>query len=148
MSSLLVQCHPELSKSKQKHLCGIEDCNKLPIKACIHAAQNKLILLRVVIQVLFCEQARTAVSGSQVPDLLNNIKILLVTHGEDPSKLLPLLSTTTTDYNWSISRTKSPKSKISTLQMNLAEEENNMDNVNDETSLRSSKLKNFCYIPI
>ncbi|KAF6137160.1 hypothetical protein GIB67_030924 [Kingdonia uniflora] len=145
---IYLKCHPELSKSERKRLCRILDCKKLSIKACMHAAQNELLPLRVVVQVLFCEQARAAVSGGQVPDLPNNIKALLVTHGEDPSKLLPPLSTTATDDNWSVSGTKSPKSKISTLRMKLAEEENDMDDVNDDTASRSSKLKNFCYIPV
>ncbi|KAF6169290.1 hypothetical protein GIB67_013720 [Kingdonia uniflora] len=120
----------------------------LSIKACIHAAQNDLLPLRVVVQVLFCEQARAFVSCGQVPDLPNNIKTLLVTHKEVPSKLLLPLSTTTTDNNWSISGTKSPNYKISTLRMKLAEEENDKDDVNDDTASRSFKLKNFCYIPV
>ncbi|KAF6135774.1 hypothetical protein GIB67_028630 [Kingdonia uniflora] len=90
----------------------------------------------------------SAVIGGQVPDLPNNIKALLVTHGEDPSKLLPPLCTTATYDNWSILGTKLPKSKILTLRMKLAEEENAMDDVNDDTASRSSKLKNLCYIPV
>ena len=43
----------------------------------MHAAQNELLPLRVVVQVLFFEQARAAQAGGKVTDLPTNIKALL-----------------------------------------------------------------------
>ena len=58
--------HPNLSKGERKKLCRILDCKKLSVEACMHAAQNEMLPLRMVVQVLFFEQAR---SGSQVTNL-------------------------------------------------------------------------------
>ncbi|QHO39621.1 hypothetical protein HN51_005824 [Arachis hypogaea] len=43
-----LKAHPELNKSKRKRLCRILDCKKLSMEACMHAAQNELLPLRVV----------------------------------------------------------------------------------------------------
>uniref|UniRef100_A0A0V0GY21 Putative ovule protein n=1 Tax=Solanum chacoense TaxID=4108 RepID=A0A0V0GY21_SOLCH len=45
--------HPGLNKSERKRLCRILDCKKLSMDVCMHAAQNELLPLRVVVQVLF-----------------------------------------------------------------------------------------------
>ncbi|KAL2510292.1 BTB/POZ domain-containing protein [Forsythia ovata] len=45
--------HPELKKSERKRLCRILDCKKLSMETCLHAAQNEMLPLRVVVQVLF-----------------------------------------------------------------------------------------------
>ncbi|CAM6100855.1 unnamed protein product [Calypogeia fissa] len=70
--------HPGLSKSDRKRVCRLMDCKKLSMDACVHAAQNERLPLRVVVQVLFFEQVRTAMSGGlSVQDLPNGIKALL-----------------------------------------------------------------------
>jgi NPH3 family len=71
------QMHPGLGKGERKKLCRILDCKKLSVEACMHAAQNEMLPLRTVVQVLFFEQARSAISGSQVTNLPNGIKALL-----------------------------------------------------------------------
>lgn len=54
------------------------DCKKLSMDACVHAAQNERLPLRVVVQVLFFEQVRTAMTGGIiVQDLPSSIKALL-----------------------------------------------------------------------
>ncbi|KAJ6812839.1 BTB/POZ domain-containing protein NPY2-like [Iris pallida] len=56
--------HPDLSKSERKKLCCLMDCRKLSVDACSHAVQNERLPLRVVVQLLFFEQARaSAASG-------------------------------------------------------------------------------------
>ncbi len=55
------------------------------MEACMHAAQNELLPLRVVVQVLFFEQARAAVAGGKVTELPSNLRALLATQGIDPS---------------------------------------------------------------
>ncbi|KAI5071578.1 hypothetical protein GOP47_0014207 [Adiantum capillus-veneris] len=70
--------HPGLSKSERKKLCKLMDCKKLSMDACMHAAQNERLPLRVVVQVLFYEQVRTAMAGGiLISDLPNNVKSLL-----------------------------------------------------------------------
>lgn len=81
----------------------------------MHAAQNEMLPLRVVVQVLFFEQARAATSGGKATELPSNIKALLAARSNQ-SKTAP-------DDQWSISGLKSPKSDISTLKMKLAEDE-------------------------
>lgn len=52
------QAHPTLSEHERKRLCRVMDCQKLSVDACMHAAQNERLPLRVVIQVLFSEQIK------------------------------------------------------------------------------------------
>jgi len=114
----------------------------------MHAAQNELLPLRLVVQVLFFEQARAASSGGKVTNISNNIKALLTSYGIDPSKHASQLSTSTSihaDDNWSVNGFKSPKS---TLRMKLAEDD--LDENNDVSSNgigRSSRFKGFCSLP-
>ncbi|CAA7407524.1 unnamed protein product [Spirodela intermedia] len=50
-----------------KRLCRVMDCQKLSMDACMHAAQNERLPLRVVVQVLFSEQVKlsSAVAGGE-----------------------------------------------------------------------------------
>ncbi|KAK7351345.1 hypothetical protein VNO77_10723 [Canavalia gladiata] len=54
--------HPDLTKSEKKKLCGLMDVRKLTAGASMHAAQNERLPLRVVVQVLFFDQARASAS--------------------------------------------------------------------------------------
>lgn len=70
--------HPSLTKSERKKICSFMDCKKLSMDACVHAAQNERLPVRVVVQVLFFEQVRTATSGGLLlSDLPSNVKALL-----------------------------------------------------------------------
>ncbi|KAI4314397.1 hypothetical protein L6164_027310 [Bauhinia variegata] len=149
---IYLKAHPELNKSERKRLCRILDCKKLSMEACMHAAQNELLPLRVVVQVLFFEQARAAKAGGKVTDLPSNIKALLAAHGIDPSKHAATLSTTTSihgDDQWStVSGFKSPKSRTSTLRMKLAEDDDLDENdIPRDGVARTSKFKAFCALP-
>ncbi|KAJ6289283.1 hypothetical protein OIU76_025154 [Salix suchowensis] len=53
-----LKAHPTLSEHERKRLCRVMDCQKLSIDACVHAAQNERLPLRVVVQVLFSEQVK------------------------------------------------------------------------------------------
>ncbi|XP_043707346.1 BTB/POZ domain-containing protein At1g67900-like [Telopea speciosissima] len=146
---IYLKAHPNLNKSERKRLCRILDCKKLSMEACMHAAQNELLPLRVVVQVLFFEQARAAMAGGQVADLPNNIKALLATQEHDPARHPPPLDSNTTglvDDEWSVSGLKSPKSNLSTLRMKLAEDDNEMgeNDVQQDGNGKASKLKAFC----
>ncbi|MCL7040229.1 hypothetical protein MKW94_015478 [Papaver nudicaule] len=53
-----LKAHPTLSEHERKRLCRVMDCQKLSIDACMHAAQNERLPLRIVVQVLFSEQIK------------------------------------------------------------------------------------------
>ncbi|KAL5705893.1 26S proteasome regulatory subunit 6B [Ranunculus cassubicifolius] len=53
-----LKAHPALSEHERKRLCRVMDCQKLSIDACMHAAQNERLPLRIVVQVLFSEQVK------------------------------------------------------------------------------------------
>jgi hypothetical protein len=138
--------HPNLSKSERKRLCRVLECKKLSMETCMHAAQNELLPLRVVVQVLFFEQARAATSGGQMTDLPSNIKALLAAHG-DPSRVQGSLRMgSKKDDQWSVSAgLKSPKSTtLSTLRMKLDEDDDELD---ENYMGKSSAVKALCSLP-
>ncbi|XP_057529251.1 BTB/POZ domain-containing protein At1g67900 isoform X2 [Amaranthus tricolor] len=141
-----LKAHPELTKGERKRLCRVLDCKKLSMEACMHAAQNELLPLRLVVQVLFFEQARSVMASGKVADIPPNIKALLAAQDDDSSRPTGALSTTTTvpgaEDQWSVSGLKSPKSKISTLKMKLVEDE-----LQENGIAKGLKLKNLCSIP-
>ncbi|CAD6250616.1 unnamed protein product [Miscanthus lutarioriparius] len=53
-----LKAHPTLTEHERKLLCRVMDCQKLSLDACMHAAQNERLPLRVVVQVLFSEQVK------------------------------------------------------------------------------------------
>ncbi|CAA0807455.1 Root phototropism protein 3 [Striga hermonthica] len=53
-----LKAHPTLTEHERKRLCRVMDCQKLSMDACMHAAQNERLPLRVVVQVLFSEQVK------------------------------------------------------------------------------------------
>ncbi|XP_051151365.1 BTB/POZ domain-containing protein NPY1-like [Andrographis paniculata] len=59
--------HPSLAKSERKRLCGLMDVKKFTTDMTMHVAQNELLPLRTVVQVLFFEQVRstTAAAGRE-----------------------------------------------------------------------------------
>ncbi|KAK4373176.1 hypothetical protein RND71_008560 [Anisodus tanguticus] len=114
--------HPGLKKNDRKRLCRMLDCKKLSMDVCMHAAQNELLPLRVVVQVLFFEQARATMSGGHVTELPSNIKALL----DDTSKTSASFTNVSNDDQWSTS------GKISTLKIKLTEDhldENYVDGI-------------------
>ncbi|KAH7845318.1 hypothetical protein Vadar_000584 [Vaccinium darrowii] len=52
--------HPNLTKTERKKICGLMDVKQLTMDASTHAAQNELLPLRVVVQVLYSEQLKAA----------------------------------------------------------------------------------------
>lgn len=147
-----MQAHPELNKTERKRLCRVLDCKKLSMKSCTHAAQNDLLPLRLVVQVLFFEQARASASDGKLTKMPSNIKALLTAYGIDPSTHAAQLSTTTsinTDESWNANSFKAPKStKNSTLRMKI--DEDDFDESNDvvcDGFGRNSRFKGFCSHP-
>ncbi|XP_042519194.1 root phototropism protein 3-like [Macadamia integrifolia] len=65
-----LKAHPTLSEHERKRLCRVMDCQKLSMDACMHAAQNERLPLRVVVQVLFSEQVKisNAIANSSLKE--------------------------------------------------------------------------------
>lgn len=65
-----LKAHPTLTEHERKRLCRVMDCQKLSIDACMHAAQNERLPLRIVVQVLFSEQVKisNAIANSSLKD--------------------------------------------------------------------------------
>ncbi|PWA98561.1 phototropic-responsive NPH3 family protein [Artemisia annua] len=148
---IYLKAHPNLNKTERKRICRILDCKKLSMEVCMHAAQNELLPLRVVVQVLFFEQARAAMAGGQLTDLPSNIKALLAAQ-ENASRAPGSISTNRSmvqpEDQWSVSGFKSPKSNLSTLRMKLAEDDDLDDNFHEGmTKADSSKVKQLCSLP-
>ncbi|MQL75536.1 hypothetical protein Taro_007923 [Colocasia esculenta] len=59
-----------LTEHERKRLCRVMEYQKLSIDACMHAAQNERLPLRVVVQVLFSEQVKisNAIASSSLKD--------------------------------------------------------------------------------
>uniref|UniRef100_J3LYW6 NPH3 domain-containing protein n=1 Tax=Oryza brachyantha TaxID=4533 RepID=J3LYW6_ORYBR len=55
-----LRMHPEMDKSSRKKLCRVLNCRKLSEKSSMHAAQNELLPLRVVVQGLRRAASRVA----------------------------------------------------------------------------------------
>ncbi|KAK2971808.1 hypothetical protein RJ640_018497 [Escallonia rubra] len=82
-----LKAHPTLSEHERKRLCRVMDCQKLSIDACMHAAQNERLPLRIVVQVLFSEQVKISnaiantslkeAGESQYQPMVSNRKTLL-----------------------------------------------------------------------
>jgi hypothetical protein len=45
--------HPTMTEHERKKLCRVMDCQRLSLDACLHAAQNERLPLRVVVQVVW-----------------------------------------------------------------------------------------------
>nr|GMD19488.1 BTB/POZ domain-containing protein At1g67900 [Ipomoea batatas] len=137
--------HPELNKSERKRICRILDCKKLSMEACMHAAQNELLPLRVVVQVLFFEQARAAVSGGHTVELPSNLKALLANAPQNENIAKKKLSPP--EDQWSATGLKTPKT---TLKMRLAEDEDedyDLAGIYGDGVGKSSRIKAICVLP-
>nr|XP_043606253.1 BTB/POZ domain-containing protein At1g67900-like isoform X2 [Erigeron canadensis] len=136
--NIYLKSHPNLSKSERKDLCRTLDCKKLSMEACMHAAQNELLPLRVVVQVLFFEQARVAMAGGQLTEMPSHIKALLASKDTTTNPHGLLISHTSprhAEEQWSKSRNPS----VSSSKMKLE-----ADDYSEDDSL---KVKQRCLLP-
>lgn len=131
------QVHPEIDKGSRKKLCRVLNCRKLSETASMHAARNELLPLRVVVQVLFFENARAAalsVPGANGRAAAGGVKALLAktrreeTDGEEGKnekrlRGLAVAGSPGDDGNdWSVEGLKRAASRVSTLRMRLEED--------------------------
>ncbi|CAO2042687.1 unnamed protein product [Urochloa humidicola] len=164
-----LRVHPEMDKSSRKKLCRVLNCRKLSDTASMHAAQNDLLPLRVVVQVLFFENARAAssrvVTGSGVA---GGVKALLaktrreadgggeevVVKDEQWLRGFPAGGALGGGDDWSVEGLKRVASRISTLRMKLEEDEDDADDGAFVHRARpglvrsaSSRVRALCAIP-
>ncbi|XP_066371267.1 BTB/POZ domain-containing protein NPY1-like [Miscanthus floridulus] len=66
---VFLKLHPTLPKMEKRKISSLMDVKKLSKGACIHAAQNDRLPLRVVVQVLFFEQLRAAGAAAVTPNV-------------------------------------------------------------------------------
>lgn len=122
---LLLQEHPETSKSDKKKMCRLMDCRKLSSEACAHAVQNERLPLRVVMQVLFFEHSRaaTAAGGGSDRTMPESLRGLLPEGSYGSSRS----ATTNTDDDWEGEQTseelKSLKTELASLRLKNKEGE-------------------------
>ncbi|KAK3154417.1 hypothetical protein QOZ80_2BG0190260 [Eleusine coracana subsp. coracana] len=88
-----LKAHPTLTEHERKRLCRVMDCQKLSFDACMHAAQNERLPLRVVVQVLFSEQVKISnaianSSGCSSSALINNKPTAAMTEATTRRQLL------------------------------------------------------------
>ncbi|XAR57719.1 hypothetical protein NMG60_11025964 [Bertholletia excelsa] len=112
--------HQGISKSERKRMCRLMDCKKFSSDACAHAVQNERLPLRVVVQVLFFEQARTATPSSSggcgtPPDLPGSVRAALLPGGSHGSSRSA--ATTNTEEDWDSEELKALKGEIASLRL-------------------------------
>ncbi|PWA96562.1 SKP1/BTB/POZ domain, NPH3 domain protein [Artemisia annua] len=66
---IYLKSHPDSNKSERKNLCRTLDFKKLSQEASMHAAQNEFLPLRVLLQALFFEQTRAAMSDVHLTEV-------------------------------------------------------------------------------
>lgn len=120
------------------------NCKKLSADACAHAVQNERLPLRVVVQVLFFEQARAAASsGYSTPDLPTAIKNLNnISHGSSR------IATTSTEEDWDAVTTAEEllglKGEVAALRLgNGIERSNSRDSKQYGDRAAISKMKSL-----
>ncbi|CAN6276024.1 unnamed protein product [Urochloa humidicola] len=164
-----LRVHPEMDKSSRKKLCRVLNCRKLSEAASMHAAQNELLPLRVVVQVLFFENARAAAAASgpaAASRVAGGVKALLAKTrreadggeeevvAKDEQRLRGLAAGAPGGGDWSVEGLKRAASRISTLRMKLEEDEDDADDGAFVHRARpglvrsaSSRVRALCAIP-
>ncbi|CAH8315351.1 unnamed protein product [Eruca vesicaria subsp. sativa] len=109
--------HPEINKSEKKRICRLMDCRKLSVEACAHAVQNERLPMRVVVQVLFFEQARANNNGSS-------------STGNSTPEIIPASRSTNTEdetESWDAEDIKTLRGELASLRLakNQQQESNN-----------------------
>lgn len=122
------------------------DCKKLSMDACMHAAQNERLPLRVVVQVLFFEQVRTAMAGGfLMNDLPSNIKALLP---RQESHYERAQSTLMPEEDWEAVQNDCTalKSDLDIMKQNIAEAERTRSSMHRQV-VKRSKTRNLFFHP-
>eukprot|EP00249_Psilotum_nudum_P009506 c21980_g1_i1 orf=88-1746(-) len=137
--------HPGLTKNERKKLCRLMDCKKLSMDACMHAAQNERLPLRVVVQVLFYEQVRLAMAGGfLLNDLPSNVREIL----PQKDSAVKSVKTVRSEDEWEAVHNDFTvlKGDLADMKLRLAEAERDKTNMRQEV-VKHSKPKGLCFLP-
>uniref|UniRef100_A0A0D9W686 NPH3 domain-containing protein n=1 Tax=Leersia perrieri TaxID=77586 RepID=A0A0D9W686_9ORYZ len=140
-----LRVHPEMDKSARKKLCRVLNCRRLSEKASMHAAQNELLPLRVVVQVLFFENARAA--GNRVAAGSPDDGDIRTTAGKDEDRprgdgLAAGRGVAVAEGNedWSAEGLRrAAASRVATLRMRLDEEEDDDEDAGGEAFVHRAR---------
>lgn len=152
-----------MDKGSRKKLCRVLNCRKLSENASMHAAQNELLPLRVVVQVLFFENARAAAASEALLAKTTRREAddgeETTINGEQRLRVRGLAGDGAPggdDEDWSVEGLKRAASRVSTLRMKLEEEEDE-DDVDGGAFVHrarpglvrsaSSRVRKLCAIP-
>ncbi|KAF5184704.1 Root phototropism protein [Thalictrum thalictroides] len=145
-----LKAHPTLPEHERKRLCRVMDCQKLSIDACMHAAQNERLPLRVVVQVLFSEQVKisNAISNNTLKETATSQYQPMVTTRKallegTPQSFQEGWSTAKKDINTLKFELESMKAKYLELQHDMETLQRQFDKMskNKQTSAWSSGWK-------
>nr|GEX84073.1 hypothetical protein [Tanacetum cinerariifolium] len=92
---------PDLKKRERKNLCQTLDFKKLSQEASMHAAQNEFLPLRVLLQALFFEQTRAAMTDGHITEVPGHNEALF-----PPDSLSTNKSTPQQSRNPSVSKSR------------------------------------------
>ncbi|XP_057815584.2 BTB/POZ domain-containing protein At1g67900 [Cryptomeria japonica] len=138
--------HPGLSKSEKKKICSLMDCKKLSMDACMHAAQNERLPLRIVVQVLFFEQVRTAMTGGfLLNDLPNSVKALVPPENGSQGSFQ---SATNPEDEWDAVHDdlKNLRGDLGSMKIRIAEPETEQTNMH-QTAVKNIKSRGLFMLP-
>ncbi|XP_058096796.1 BTB/POZ domain-containing protein DOT3 isoform X2 [Magnolia sinica] len=136
-----LKTHPSLTEHERRRLCRVMDCEKLSLDACLHAAQNERLPLRIVVQVLFTEQVkmRVAIKGK---DLIPS---------EAFSEQESSRSSTKKEIKSLKAEIEKMKGMLSELQRDYVELQQEFDKLNSQKSVKGwssrwKKIKNSTFL--
>lgn len=68
---IYLKAHPQMSDQERQNICRTLNCQKLSKQICVHAVQNDLLPLRMIVQAMFMHQlhARSAFNSFQGNDI-------------------------------------------------------------------------------
>jgi hypothetical protein len=63
---IYLKTHPQMSDQERQNICRTLNCQKLSKQICVHAVQNDLLPLRMIVQAMFMHQlhAHSAFNGN------------------------------------------------------------------------------------
>lgn len=114
------------------------DCKKLSGEACTHAVQNERLPMRVVVQVLFFEQARiAAATGYSTPDVPGSVRAMLPRGSCGSSRS----ATTNSDDDWDGDQTSEElKGELASLRRRNKEVNDAKSNGDKVTAKKVKKM--------
>ncbi|KAL0917107.1 hypothetical protein M5K25_012154 [Dendrobium thyrsiflorum] len=132
-----LKAHPTLTEHERKRLCRVMDCQKLSIDACMHAAQNERLPLRIVVQVLFSEQVKisNAIANSTLKEAAAAAAASVATDGHPYQPIIStrkqLIEGTPQSFQegWATAKKdiNTLKFELETMKTKYAELQNEMD---------------------